>query len=68
MNCTGTLPISGSGVPCKRIDSASRKPNSRQANIAGTGFHLAKISAASAMKPLPAVMSFTKPAFWASAR
>ena len=36
-------------MPWKRIEAASRKPNSRQANIAGTGFHLAKISAASAM-------------------
>ncbi|MER8479130.1 hypothetical protein [Mesorhizobium sp. M1163] len=38
----------------------------RQANLAGTGFHLATMSAASAMEPLLAVISFTKPAFWAS--
>ena len=47
--CTGTLPMIGSGEPCRRIASASRKPNKRQANMALTGFHLAKISAASAM-------------------
>ncbi len=33
--------------------------------MAGTGFHLAKISAASAMKPLPAVMLLPKPEPWA---
>ncbi len=46
----------------KRMPTASRKPNSRQAQSAGQGRHLAKISAASAMKPLPAVISRMKPA------
>ena len=41
---------------------ASSAPKSRQAPSAGQGRHLAKISAASAMKPLPAVMSRLKPA------
>jgi hypothetical protein len=47
---------------------ASSAPNSRQAPSAGQGRHLAKISAASAMKPLPAVISRMKPADWAVAR
>ena len=42
--------------PAGGSPSASRKPNSRQVASAGQGRHLAKTSAASAMKPLPALM------------
>ncbi|MER8846951.1 hypothetical protein [Mesorhizobium australicum] len=39
----------------------------RHANLPGTGFHLATVSAAGAMEPLLAVITFhDKPAFWAS--
>ncbi|MER8502274.1 hypothetical protein NKJ50_14805 [Mesorhizobium sp. M0115] len=38
----------------------------RHANLAGTDFHLATMSAASAMEPSLAVISFDNPAFWAS--
>ena len=46
--CTGTdtPPML---APCRRIDNASRKPNSTQAIIAPMGCHLPKIIAASAM-------------------
>ena len=40
---------------------ASRKPKRRQAHIAGTGLHFAKMRAASAMKPRPADISRPKP-------
>ena len=65
---TGTSPIPGSTTPCSRIAAASRKPNSRQAKSAPTGCHLPKIIAASAMKPLPAVICGTNDAFCASTR
>ena len=62
MNCTDISPIRSNSTPCMRIAKASRNPNSKQANSTGTGRHLPKIMAASAMKPLPAVISRKKPA------
>ncbi|MNY83327.1 hypothetical protein D3C86_2260200 [compost metagenome] len=47
--CTGTSPMPGTDLPCMKLAKASRKPKSRQANMTGTGFHFAKISAASAI-------------------
>ena len=43
-------------VFCMRMAAASKKPNSRQAASAPTGCQRPKMSAASAMKPRPAVM------------
>src|SRR5947199_56637 len=54
MSCTGTGPMPAIGTPCRRMARASSTPNKRHAHMAGTGRHLAKIKAASAMRRLPA--------------
>src|SRR5689334_25030799 len=57
MNCTGiSSPEGNLKTPCIWIETASVKPNNKHASNVGTGFHLPKINAASAMKPRPAVM------------
>ncbi|MNP82203.1 hypothetical protein D3C76_1807680 [compost metagenome] len=61
MNMDGMVmkPMSRFG---KRFANASSRPNRKVAPSALHGRHLAKISAASAMKPRPAVISLTNPA------
>src|SRR3954470_5700736 len=55
MNWTGTT-FPAMVAPCKRIWTASQKPNKRHASAVGMGLHFPKISAARAIKPRPAVM------------
>ena len=66
--CTGTCPMKGIGTPCIRMAKASSSPNRKQVASAGSGFQLANIRAASAMKPLPAVICGRKLADWETAR
>src|SRR5437870_10269341 len=65
MNWTGTSSPDGSfTTPCIWIVNASANPNSRHASIVCTGRHLPKMSAASAMKPRPAVILRVKSDDW----
>src|SRR5688500_5353599 len=57
MNWTGISSPDGSfTTPWSCMARASVRPKNRHANMTGTGFHLPKIRAASAMNPRPAVI------------
>ncbi len=60
INCTGIFSPDANLTLASGIVKASINPKNRHANSTGTGFHLAKISAASAMNPRPAVIPRVK--------
>lgn len=60
MHGAAILCLHGPAEALRRLHlRAMTTDTARQANLAGTGFHLATVSAAGAMEPLLAVISFT---------